>query len=681
MEVFSHEQSGCQYRGATREWRFHRSDDLFSVCGQPVLSSRIVGGQASKTGAWPWQVSVRWKKQHFCGGSLVSDQWVVSAAHCFKQNPLPDITVTLGQHQLGNLTSSAEMIPVTQVIRNIEFGRTGTRGDIALLRLQRPLKYTPYILPVCLPYMSTEFPDGMACWVTGWGNIQYGEPLPSPKILQEVKVSLISAERCNDMFSVPQSGLNGSRPILDSMVCAGDEEGGKDACQGDSGGPLVCAQSDVWFLVGIVSWGTDCGLPYRPGVYTKVSAFAGWLQRYIPGLQFGVVPISLQGEGNSYKVFTCSPLSICILSLLLPILQLEIRNWGPLCSMRSPLPSLFCLSMLPLIKGNMENGSQTGKRSVMEEQEKVDLMPLEKSSVCGQVVTKTKNRIIGGEDASRGAWPWQVSLQYKGKHVCGATLISAEWLLTAAHCFPSKATLSEYRANLGNYQLLNADPNAVWLKLSRAIVHKSYAGDGSSGDIALAQLERPVLFTQSILPACLPDATVQFPGGTLCWVTGWGDPKYGASLGAPKTLQQIKLPLIDTMPCDAMYHLGTNIPPTTREIQDDMFCAGYAAGEKDACSGDSGGPLVCQEDGAWYVAGIVSWGDMCAVPNRPGVYTRVNFYENWIKSHHPRAQFGLVNITYYQVVTPSASTSSLVLKDFNVHFLFTVFYFTWVLLT
>ncbi|KAJ7313860.1 hypothetical protein JRQ81_005618 [Phrynocephalus forsythii] len=305
---------------------FPGADDLLSVCGQPVLSSRIVGGQASKIGAWPWQVSVRWKQQHFCGGSLVSEQWVLSAAHCFKENHLRDITVTLGQHQLGNLTFNVQTMPVTQVIRNIEFGGTRTRGDIALLRLQRPLKYTPYILPVCLPYSSTEFPDGMDCWVTGWGNIRYGVPLPSPKILQEVKVSLISAARCNEMFSVPQPGSNGSRPILDSMICAGYEEGGKDACQGDSGGPLMCAQNDVWFLVGIVSWGKDCGLPYRPGVYTKVSTYVGWLQRYIPSLQFGIARITLQGRGNSCKVFIPSPFIVSILSLLLPILQLELRH-------------------------------------------------------------------------------------------------------------------------------------------------------------------------------------------------------------------------------------------------------------------------------------------------------------------------------------------------------------------
>ncbi|XP_061447604.1 serine protease 33-like [Rhineura floridana] len=258
------------------------------ICGQPVLSPRIVGGQASKIGAWPWQVSICQNGRHVCGGSLVARQWVVSAAHCFKQYPFSDITVTLGAYQLGNLSSNAQTIPVAQVICDIEFAGTGTRGDIALLRLQRALKYTPYILPVCVPFPSAVFPEGKACWVTGWGHIKYWEPLPSPKTLQEVKVSLIDADKCNEMFSVPHPGSSGSKPILDSMICAGYEKGGKDACQGDSGGPLVCAQNDSWFLVGIVSWGENCALPYRPGVYTRVTAYGDWLKRYVPGLEFGI---------------------------------------------------------------------------------------------------------------------------------------------------------------------------------------------------------------------------------------------------------------------------------------------------------------------------------------------------------------------------------------------------------
>uniref|UniRef100_A0A670KBE8 Peptidase S1 domain-containing protein n=1 Tax=Podarcis muralis TaxID=64176 RepID=A0A670KBE8_PODMU len=272
-------RTGPERRGATAGSQPQAGGNWFA---KMLLSDRIVGGQASQIGAWPWQVSVGWKGRHFCSGSLVAQQWVVSAAHCFRLNPFSDITVTLGAYQLANRSSKSQTVPVAQVIRNIAFNGTGTRGDIALLRLQRPMNYTPYFLPVCVPFPSAVFPEGMACFVTGWGNIGFdGEiPLPSPQKLQQVQVSLIDVDRCNEMFNEPPTGYN---PVKDNMICAGYKEGGKDACLGDSGGPLVCAQNDSWFLVGIVSWGQGCALPYRPGVYTRVTSYGDWLQRYVPG--------------------------------------------------------------------------------------------------------------------------------------------------------------------------------------------------------------------------------------------------------------------------------------------------------------------------------------------------------------------------------------------------------------
>ncbi|XP_053120293.1 transmembrane protease serine 9-like [Hemicordylus capensis] len=663
----------------------NRADEFISVCGQPVISPRIVGGQDAEIGAWPWQMAALAARKgpvnHCChlglprplseGGRQARDRpGPVSglrgmsghggssseerpsqpllllleggAGEGFRKNSQKDLTVILGEYQIDDPSPHARTFRVSHVICNVAFEGVGNRGDIALLHLQGPLQYTPYILPVCMPDYSADFPEGMRCWITGWGAINYGVPLPYPRSLQQAKVALIGVKTCNEMFNVSLPDSIGSTPILDDMICAGYEAGQTDACQGDSGGPLVCAQNSSWFLVGIVSWGEDCGLPHRPGVYTRVTSYSGWLQHHVQSLQFGVVPITLRAGGSHVCCFTSSsPLPFSV-AFLLSVLQLGFMG----CVLENEAQSQ-----------DAENGTQT---------------------MCGQVVAK--NRIVGGEDSSYGAWPWQVSLQYKQKHICGGTLINAEWVLTATHCFPGNAALSDYRANLGNYQLSNPDSNALWLRLSQVILHEDYVTDGSSGDIALAQLEQPVHFTQGILPACLPDAKVQFPNGTLCWVTGWGAPQYGATLGAPKTLQQIQLPLIDTLACDAMYHIGTGIKASIREVQDDMICAGYATGGKDACLGDSGGPLVCQEDGAWFVAGIVSWGDMCAIPNRPGVYTRVSFYEDWIKIHLPQAQFGLVNITYYRVMQPSFASRP-VSKDFYFLLLLTASFLTWTLLT
>ncbi|KAG6926108.1 hepsin, partial [Chelydra serpentina] len=147
-------------------------------------------------------------------------------------------------------------------------------NDIALVRLAAPLSFTEDVQPVCLPALGQPLPDGKVCTVTGWGNTEYyGQ---QSGILQEASVPIISTALCNS----PEYYGNQIRP---RMFCAGYAEGGTDACQGDSGGPFVCedgiSRTPRWRLCGVVSWGTGCALPQKPGVYTRVGAFHDWIHQ------------------------------------------------------------------------------------------------------------------------------------------------------------------------------------------------------------------------------------------------------------------------------------------------------------------------------------------------------------------------------------------------------------------
>nr|XP_060636577.1 serine protease 27-like [Anolis sagrei ordinatus] len=251
---------------------------------------------------------------------------------------------------------------------------------------------------------------------------------------------------------------------------------------------------------------------------------------------------------------------------------------------------------------------------------------------CGLPVISP--RIVGGEPANDGEWPWQVSIYENGVHVCGGSLIASEWVLSAAHCFQNKG---EKDLLLGAYQLSNPSPNLKISQIQEVIPYPGYNGDGndykgSTGDIALVKLASPVNFTDYILPVCLPDASTQIPRDSDCWVTGWGQINENDGLGSPKTLQELKVPLIERDPCNELFNMNPEEDVGTDPIKPDMICAGYPEGGKDSCFGDSGGPLVCKLNEIWNLAGVVSWGDGCARINRTGVYTSVIYYANWIKA-------------------------------------------------
>ncbi|XP_039102545.1 serine protease 27-like [Hyaena hyaena] len=261
----------------------------------------------------------------------------------------------------------------------------------------------------------------------------------------------------------------------------------------------------------------------------------------------------------------------------------------------------------------------------------------EASSVCGR--PRMLNRMVGGQDALEGEWPWQVSIQRNGSHFCGGSLITERWVLTAAHCFSNTSETSLYQVVLGVRQLVQPGPHAVYARVKQVESNPLYQGMASSADVALVELETPVTFTSHILPVCMPDPSVVFEAGMNCWVTGWGSPSEEDRLPNPRVLQKLAVPIIDTARCNLLYSKDAESGFQPKAIKDDMLCAGFAEGKKDACKGDSGGPLVCLVGQSWLQAGVISWGEGCARRNRPGVYIRVTSHHDWIHRIIPELQF------------------------------------------
>ncbi|XP_039713260.1 enteropeptidase [Pteropus medius] len=247
-------------------------------CGKKLVAqkvtSKIIGGNNAKEGAWPWITALYYNDQLLCGASLVSNDWLVSAAHCvYGRNLEPSKwKAILGLHMTSNLTSPHVVTRlIDQIVINPHYNKRMKDNDIAMMHLEFKVNYTDYIQPICLPEENQLFPAGKICSIAGWGSVVYQGP--TVNILQDADVPLLSNEKCQQQM--PEYN------ITKNMVCAGYEEGGIDSCQGDSGGPLMCQENNRWLLVGVTSFGYQCALPNRPGVYAWVPGFTEWIQSFL----------------------------------------------------------------------------------------------------------------------------------------------------------------------------------------------------------------------------------------------------------------------------------------------------------------------------------------------------------------------------------------------------------------
>jgi len=242
-----------------------------------------------------------------------------------------------------------------------------------------------------------------------------------------------------------------------------------------------------------------------------------------------------------------------------------------------------------------------------------------------------QDKIVGGHEARRHAYPWLVSLWAEDdyyetdSHQCGAVVINSRFLLTAAHCFLQYDKASIWKALLGEHDFTQEEGTEVWRKVEKLIIHENYDPYESRNDIAIVKLAEPLdaVPTEdlSINTICLPKSDDNF-AGMKCKVAGWGRLRDYGEL--PSVLQEVELPVFGWEKCNTYRFYNERVWKTN-------LCAGFDEGGKDSCQGDSGGPLMCaKSDGKFYLSGIVSWGMGCAMKNSPGVYTDPTKYLDWI---------------------------------------------------
>jgi trypsin len=230
----------------------------------------IVGGQDAVANEFPFQASIQFKNgEHFCGGSLIRSNWVLTAAHCL-DIPKERMQVVMGLHD-RTITTEAEIFEVADIVIHHKYS-TALEFDIALIELKGHSKQTPITINETELRISPV--KKTMVWVAGWGLLR-GGGFKLPNILQKVEVPLVSQDECNAPASYDGD-------IKDHMICAGFKNGGKDSCQCDSGGPLFMkSEKGEFSLVGVVSYGDGCARPNKYGIYSKVNYFTSWVEQHI----------------------------------------------------------------------------------------------------------------------------------------------------------------------------------------------------------------------------------------------------------------------------------------------------------------------------------------------------------------------------------------------------------------
>ncbi|XP_053980912.1 uncharacterized protein LOC128877550 [Hylaeus volcanicus] len=596
-------------------------------CGEPVVDvniNKIVDGEASKPDQWPWMGALGYRNPQAvdepffkCAGALISVRHVLTSAYCATMEP--DLyLVRFGTLSLTN--SSRVDILIDQAIVHGEYNEKTKANDIAILKLQKDVIPSNSLLPICLPFdppLSADNYHGKLVTVAGWGMTSTGGP--QSDVLKHATIPIVPIPSCRDSYSgLPNLVIN------DRTVCAGNKDGENNACDRDNGAPLMLKADGKFYAIGIFSYSYKCAQPGYPALFMRIAAEKEFIIRAMKQL--------VRDCHGQYR-----------------------RNFHPESNERTSTTSKTMFKGLALIALLIIAASA---------QVNEDWTNILKPPDCGASKVDQVTRVMGGEQAKRGAWPWIAALgspndpgTTKPKWLCGGALISSRHVLTAAHCLRlvdpyvvrlGVLTLDRYEGNVNR----TAEDERIDLDIELKMVHPEYNSTTRANDVAVIKLKQEVQFTEHIHPICLPAVESIINDhltGKNVAVAGWGAK---ADDGGPysDTLMQVEMPVANLSDCIDTYQIL--LPETV--VDNSSLCAGAAEGGRDTCKvatfnfawiagvsgindrlqllfqGDSGGPLMYAMNGTYYQVGIVSFGFSCGIPTVPGVYARVTEFLDFI---------------------------------------------------
>uniref|UniRef100_A0ACB8EEM7 Uncharacterized protein n=1 Tax=Sphaerodactylus townsendi TaxID=933632 RepID=A0ACB8EEM7_9SAUR len=574
-------------------------------CGEPTYAplGRVVNGQDSVPYSWPWQISLQYESNgqfyHTCGGSLIAPNWVMTAGHCISSSRR--YKVVLGEYDRSKEEGSEQHIPVNSGDIFVHPGWNNNcvscGDDIALLKLSHEAVLNDKVQLGCLPPRGELLPNDHPCFISGWGRLYTGGPLPS--ILQQALLPVVDHAHCT------QPTWWGST-VKETMVCAGGDI--RAGCNGDSGGPLNCQAGDGrWYVHGVTSfvsaWG--CNTLKKPTVFTRVSAFNSWIEEE-------QTPHRLQCWNDG-----------CVTVNLDKMLVLLIPIW--LVAGASGCGQPIYAPNARVVNGEDANPfSWPWQISLQYEKDGVF------RHTCGGSLI-APNWVMTAAHCISNSRRYEVVLgEYDMDQEDGSEqripvnsddiFVHPRWLSFCAPCGNDIALLK-----LSRSAELNDKVELACLPPAGEVLPNDYPCYISGwGRLYRPRVCRHSLRDFSQQPKCPVLTGFAFGEIRHPQKRTLVEPSAGGPL--PSRLQQAVLPVVDHAHCTQPDWWGA------LAIRETMVCAGGDI--RAGCNGDSGGPLNCQAaDGRWQVHGIASFvsGLGCNALKKPTVFTRVSAFDDWIQ--------------------------------------------------
>ncbi|GLV36463.1 uncharacterized protein CBL_08040 [Carabus blaptoides fortunei] len=622
---------------------------------------RIVGGVETKVNEYPMMAAVIdfAIRELICGATIISTRYAMSAAHCFRNLAAPQVGLLVGEHDIstGTETNATRLYTVQQIRKHENYNPNNgdSPNDIALIKTMDTIVFSMNVGPACLPFrfVANSF-AGDTVEALGWGTTDFTGP--KSEVLLKTNLSVLTEVDCYNQ-------------VAGSLTQMCTYTSGHDACQSDSGGPLLWLNYDNirMYAVGIISSGIGCG-GRTPGINTRVTSFLLWIMANSAGsyvvilvqiLSF-LLPISLAIDadcnyfanmtpGPTYYIYNSEypnyyrPGKICRWVAIAPegykinvTCQIDMPQ-TPRCNQDRLLISLTGDLQLQNANSHCGYGNLTlqteynnitigllsayytpGGRFLCS-LNTIKVTPPIPSCDCGW---KQLTRIVGGEETKVNEYPMMAGvIDFEIRDlICGATIISSCYLLSAAHChrhLPANLTgvvVGEHNISSG------VDTNSTRIHLVELIITHpkfNFSSSNPTYDISVIKTVTHILFNTDVGPACLPFRYYKdlFINQTV-EMLGWGTTEFTG----PKSEVLLKTNVTVLSPTDCKEKMNG----TLRQM-----CT-YAPGH-DACQSDSGGPLVWHNAGSerLYLVGIISSGIGCG-GKVPGINTRITPFLKWI---------------------------------------------------